>query len=86
MWVCVGGGGGAAFTLKRHCNYEKTLIFYLKCYYICGRTKYPKAIVAKKDKTNATNSILIKYSDQLYVIISLICTQYFKKDPAAIKS
>lgn len=42
--------------------------------------------MAKKDKTNATNSILIKYSDQIYVIISLICTQYLKKDPAAIKS
>lgn len=69
MWVCVGGGGGggAAFTLKRHCNYEKTLIFYLNCYYICDRIKYPKAIVAKKDETNSTNSILIKYSDQSYV-------------------
>lgn len=61
-----GWGGGAAFTLKRHCNYEKTLFFYLNNYYICGRIKYPKAIVAKKEK-NSINSILIKYSDQLYV-------------------
>lgn len=51
-WWGVGGGwgGGAAFTLKRHCNYEKTLFFYLNNYYICGRIKYPKAIVAKKEK------------------------------------
>lgn len=55
VWVCGGGGGGgwgggAAFTLKRHCNYEKTLFLYLNNYYICGRIKYPKAIVAKKEK------------------------------------
>lgn len=50
-WLGGGGwGGGAAFTLKRHCNYEKTLFLYLNNYYICGRIKYPKAILAKKEK------------------------------------
>lgn len=50
-WLGGGGwGGGAAFTLKRHCNYGKTLFFYLNYYYICGRIKYPKAILAEKEK------------------------------------
>lgn len=49
-WLGGGGwGGGAAFTLKRR-NYEKTLFLYLNNYYICGRIKYPKAILAKKEK------------------------------------
>lgn len=50
VWWFGGGCGGAAFSLKRHCNYEKTLFLYLNNYYICEKIKYPKAILAKKEK------------------------------------
>lgn len=50
VWWLGGGGVVPPSPLKDIVIMKRLYFFYLNNYYICGRIKYPKAIVAKKEK------------------------------------